>query len=84
MELDEKCQDISEIEIDPEDNKEATLYPQPYQGYNASKKTSPEQEIFDLIKKAESENWIDRINAFEQLASYISNKASSLPNVSMF
>lgn len=84
MELDEKCQDISEIEIDPEDNKEQTLYMKPFQGYSVTKKTSPEQEIFDLIKKAESDHWLDRINAFDQLASYISNKASSLPNVSMF
>lgn len=84
MELDEKCQDISEIEIDPEDNKEVTLYPTPYQGYNAASKSTPEQEITDLLKKADSSKWNDRIVAFEQLANYISNKASSLPNVSMF
>lgn len=84
IELDEKCHDISEIELDPEDNKEATLYPQPYQGYKPASKTTPEQEIFELLERAESDNWTDRINAFEQLASYISNKATSLPNVSMF
>lgn len=84
MELDEKCQDISEIEIDPEDNKEETLYPQPYQGYNLSDKKSPREEIADLLKKAESSNWIDRINAFELLTSYLSNKAQFLPDVSMF
>lgn len=50
MELDEKCQDISEIEIDPEDGKEETLYPKPYQGFMPSKKLSPEEEIADLIK----------------------------------
>jgi hypothetical protein len=84
MELDEKCMDISEIEIDPEDNKEETLYPQPYQGYNLSNKKSPREEIADLLRKAESSNWIDRINAFEQLTSYLSNKAQFLPDVSMF
>ena len=84
IELDQKCQDISEIELDPEDSKESTLYPQPYQGYKPISKTTPEQEIFELLEKAESENWVDRINAFEQLANYISNKATSLPNVSMF
>ena len=84
IELDEKCQDISEIELDPEDNKEETFCPQPYQGYKMASKVSPEEEIAELIGKAESTNWIDRVNAFEQLANYISNKASSLPNVSTF
>jgi len=84
IELDQKCQDISEIELDPEDSKESTLYPQPYQGYKPASKTTPEQEIFELLKKAESQSWTDRIDAFEQLANYISNKATSLPNVSMF
>ena len=84
IELDQKCQDISEIELDPEDSKESTLYPQPYQEFKPTFKTTPEQEIFELLEKAESENWADRINAFEQLANYISNKATSLPNVSMF
>jgi hypothetical protein len=60
------------------------LYPQPYQGYKPATKTTPEQEIFELLEKAESQSWTDRINAFEQLANYISNKATSLPNVSMF
>jgi hypothetical protein len=32
-ELDEKCQDISEIEIDLEDHKGKPLYQKPYQGY---------------------------------------------------
>ena len=84
IELDQKCQDISEIELDPEDSKESTLHPQPYQEFKQTFKTTPEQEIFELLEKAESENWADRINAFEQLANYISNKATSLPNVSMF
>ena len=84
VQLDEKCLDISEIEIDPEEGKQQTLYPKPYKTYSPSSKKTPEQEIFDLIKKAESENYLDRSNAFEQLANYISNKASSLPNVSMF
>ena len=49
--------DISEIEIDPEDNKESTLYPTPYQGYSAPSKSTPEQEIMNLLKKADSSKW---------------------------
>ena len=84
MELDEKCQDISEIEIDPEDNKEATLYPTPYQGYAMASRQSPRQEISDLLIKAESTNWIDRINAFERIATYLSNRPESISDVQMF
>lgn len=84
VELDERCQDISEIGIDPEESKEDSLYPQPYQSYKVPSKATPEQEISELIEKADSKSWIERVAAFEQLANYISNKASSLPNVSTF
>ncbi len=82
-ELDEKCQDISEIEIDPEDNKEASLYPKPYQGYGPSSKSSRE-EIKELIIKADGKSWIDRMNAFDLLGNYLGNKAQFLPDVTMF
>lgn len=83
-ELDVKIQDISEIELDPEDNKEETLYPQPYQEYKVKPVTTPQQEIINLMEKAKSTNWIDRINAFEQLAIFVVNKASTLPNFTIF
>ena len=77
-ELDEKIQDISEIELDPEDNKESQYV------YKIKPQTSTKQEIYDLLEKAKSTNWIDRVNAFEQLSNYVGNKASTLPNFTIF
>lgn len=76
-ELDDKIHDISEIELDPEDNKEASFYPQPYQDYKIKPQASSNQEITKLLERAKSSNWIDRINAFEQLSTYVGNKSSA-------
>ena len=77
-ELDEKIQDISEIEFDPEDNKESQYM------YKIKPQTSTKQEIYELLEKAKSTNWLDRVNAFEQLSNYVGNKASTLPNFTIF
>lgn len=77
-ELDEKIQDISEIEHDPEDSKEA-----PYV-FKIKPQTSTKQEIYDLLEKTKNINWIDRVTAFEQLSNYVGNKASTLPNFTIF
>lgn len=84
-ELDDKIQDISEIDMDPEDNKEASFCPQPYQDYKIKPPAvSSNQEITKLLDRASCQNWIDRIYAFEQLSTYVGNKSSAQLSFSSF